>query len=63
MEALVIAVIATLGRHRQQRVSVREEADFRAFDLKALRSPDQHNGDARGRSSGRKESYVLQTTP
>jgi hypothetical protein len=61
MEALVIALIATLGRYREQKMSVREAADFQAFDLKALRSPDQNEHDPRGRSSDRKRSYVLQT--
>jgi hypothetical protein len=63
METLVIILVATLGKYRQRKVSVPDSADFQAFDLKALRSPDQHKDDARGRSSGRKESYVLQTTP
>jgi hypothetical protein len=63
MDALVIALIATLGMYRQQKVSVPEPAEFRPFDLKALRSPDQNKHDPLGRLSNRKRSYVLQTAP
>ena len=61
MEALVIALIATLAAYRQQKVTVPEPAEFQAFDLKALRSPDQNNHDPRGRASDRKRLYELQT--
>jgi hypothetical protein len=37
METLIIALIATLGLYREQKVNVREATDFQAFDLKALR--------------------------
>ena len=60
MEALVIALIATLAAYRQQKVTVPEPAEFQAFDLKALRSPDQNKHHPRG-SSDRKRLYELQT--
>jgi hypothetical protein len=59
MEALVIALIATLGAYRK--VTVPEPAEFQAFDLKALRLPDQNKHDPRGRASDRKRLYELQT--
>jgi hypothetical protein len=41
MEALVIALIATGNVYRQQKVRVPEPAKVEAFDLQALRLPDQ----------------------
>ena len=41
MEALITALIATGNMYRQQKVSVPEPAKFEAFDLQALRLPDQ----------------------
>jgi hypothetical protein len=63
MEALVIALIATLGAYRRQKVTVPEPAEFQAIDLKALRAPDQNKDYSQGRSNDRKRSYVLQTAP
>jgi hypothetical protein len=41
MEALVIALIATLSVNRQPEVSGLCPADFQTFDLKELRLQDQ----------------------
>jgi hypothetical protein len=41
MEALVIALIATLSVNRQPEVSELSPADFQIFDLKELRLQDQ----------------------
>lgn len=63
MEALVIAMIATGNMYRQQKVSIPEPAKFEAFDLQALRLPDQNKHDSQGRPFDGKRSYVLQTAP
>ena len=63
MEELVIALIATGSTYRQQKVSVPEPAKFEAFDLQALRLPDQNKHDSQGRPFDGKRSYVLQTAP
>jgi hypothetical protein len=63
MEALVIALIATLGAFRRQNMTVPEPAEFQPFDLKALRVPDQNRDYSQGRSTDRKRSYVVQTAP
>jgi hypothetical protein len=63
MEALVTALITTGNMYRQQKVSVPEPAKFEAFDLQALRLPDQNKHDSQGRPFDGKRSYVLQTAP
>jgi hypothetical protein len=63
MEELVIALIATGNMSGQQKVSVPEPAKFEAFDLQALRLPDQHKHDSQGRPFDGKRSYVLQIAP
>jgi hypothetical protein len=63
MEALVITLIATGNMYRQKKVSLPEPAKFEAFDLQALRLPDQKKHDSQGRPFEGKPSYVLQTAP
>jgi hypothetical protein len=63
MEALVIALIATTNMYRKPEVSVPEPAQFKAFDLQALRSPDRNKHDSQGRPFDGERSYVLQTAP
>ena len=63
MEALVIGLIATGNMYRQQKVSVPEPAKFEAFDLQALRLPDQKiaRSDSLLRKSRSGSSYLRQT--
>ncbi len=63
METLFIALIATGNMYRQQKVSVPEPVKFEAFDLQALRLPDQNKHDSQARPFNGKRSYVLQAAP
>jgi hypothetical protein len=60
MEPLVFATIAILSGFRQQETYVPEPAEFRPFDLRALRRSYEAEDDSSSRPTDRPESLVTQ---
>jgi hypothetical protein len=60
MEALVFAIVAMRKGLTQQETVVPEPAEFRPFDLRALKRSYQSEDDSSGRPSGRQKSLVTQ---
>lgn len=60
MEPLVFATIATLSGLKQKETYVPEPAEFRPFDLRALRRSYEAEDDSTSRPTDRPESLVTQ---
>jgi hypothetical protein len=60
MEALVFALIAVRNGFTQEETFVPEPAEFRPFDLRALKRSYQEEENSSGRPSNRSKSFVTQ---
>jgi hypothetical protein len=60
MEALVFAIIALRNGYKQQETFVPEPAEFRPFDLRALKRSYEAEDDSSSRPSDRQKSLVTQ---
>jgi hypothetical protein len=61
MEALVFAIVALQnGYHQQEETLVSEPAEFRPFDVRALKRSYEAEANSSSRPSGRQKSLVTQ---
>ena len=60
MEALVFAIVALRKGYKLEESTVPEPAEFRPFDVRALKRAYQAEGDSSSRPSDRRESLVTQ---
>ena len=60
MEALVFAIIALRNGYKQQETFVPEPAEFRPFDLRALKRSYEAEDDSSSRPTDRQKSLVTQ---
>jgi len=60
MEALVFAMIALRNGYKQEQTLVPEPAEFRPFDLRALKRSYEAEADSSSRPSDRQKSLVTQ---
>jgi hypothetical protein len=60
MEALVFGILAVRKGFKRQETVVPEPAEFRPFDLRALRRSYEADDDSSGRPSDRMKSLVTQ---
>jgi hypothetical protein len=61
MEALVFAIVALRKGYKLEETVVPEPAEFRSFDLRALKRSYQAEADSSSRPSDRQNSLVTQT--
>jgi hypothetical protein len=61
MEALVFAIVALRKGFKLEETTVPEPAEFRPFDVRALKRSYQAEDDSSSRPSGRQNSLVTQT--
>jgi hypothetical protein len=61
MEALVFAIVALRKGYKLEETTVPEPAEFRPFDVRALKRSYQAEADSSSRPSDRQNSLVTQT--